>query len=96
MPSKINSIGSFETHFIQAIIEIFSDEKVQKLSIPVLFISGKDDELVPPGMMHKLYRIVLFDGKEGSMMKSVISSDKHMLNQRERDALHHGPLVGQR
>ena len=25
------------------------------------------------------------------MMKSVISSDKHMLNQRERDALHHGP-----
>ena len=25
------------------------------------------------------------------MMKSVISSDKHVLNQRERDALHHGP-----
>ena len=24
-------------------------------------------------------------------MKSVISSDKHVLNQRERDALHHGP-----
>ena len=29
--------------------------------------------------------------KVGSMMKSVISSDKHVLNQRERDALHHGP-----
>ena len=29
--------------------------------------------------------------KVGPMMKSVISSDKHMLNQRERDALHHGP-----
>jgi pimeloyl-ACP methyl ester carboxylesterase len=37
--------------------KFYSDEKVQKLSIPVLFISGKDDELVPPGMMHKLYSL---------------------------------------
>ena len=29
--------------------------------------------------------------KVWAMMKSVISSDKHMLNQRERDGLHRGP-----
>lgn len=76
------NIGNTQPTVSSAIIKIFSDEKVQKLSIPVLFISGKDDELVPPGMMHKLYRIVLSKGTCSALqLKPVNIADSLLLNQ---------------
>jgi len=37
--------------------KFYSDAKIQRLSLPVLFMSGTDDELVPPRMMHKLHAL---------------------------------------
>jgi len=49
--------------------KFYSDMKVTRLSLPVLFMSGTDDELVPPHMMQKLHALCASKVKVLAKMK---------------------------
>jgi pimeloyl-ACP methyl ester carboxylesterase len=36
---------------------------MQPIDVPILFLSGEQDELVPPQMMQQLYQVRLLDPK---------------------------------
>lgn len=38
-------------------LQYFSEYKIAKISIPMLFLSGQKDELIPPVMMQSLYSV---------------------------------------
>ncbi|KOS16547.1 hypothetical protein Malapachy_3008 [Malassezia pachydermatis] len=70
-----------------------SNEAIQRIpaSTPILFLSGANDELVPPAHMKKLYELSVSTAKEFHTFKDAMhtSEEKAMLNSQTQDLTKH-------
>jgi len=59
----MNEIMIFASLFLSLCFQYFSEYKVVKITTPTLFLSGQQDELIPPAMMQSLYNVNINIGK---------------------------------
>ena len=58
IPKLASDLSSLLIPFKSTIHQVFDSETaIQKITVPILFISGAKDELIPPAHMQKLYEV---------------------------------------